>query len=57
MSKVTRTEHSGAKHGKGGFWGRKKDAKILSNKKRRADRKFHEREDIEYEQEIEDVEF
>ena len=32
-----KTEHSGAKHGNGSYWGRKKDAKSLSNTKRRKD--------------------
>ena len=27
-----KTEHSGAKHGKGAFWGKKKDAKKYSKK-------------------------
>ena len=31
-----KTEHSGAKRGKGAFYGRKADAKRLSNKARRA---------------------
>ena len=30
-----KTEHSGAKHGKGAFYGRKKDAKKFSKKARR----------------------
>ena len=30
-----KTEHSGAKKGKGAFWGRKRDAKRISNKARR----------------------
>ena len=35
-----KTEHCGAKHGNGAYWGRKKSAKHLSNKARRvADRK------------------
>jgi hypothetical protein len=35
-----KTEHSGAKRGKGAFYGRKAEAKRLSNKARRAqDRK------------------
>lgn len=36
---ATNTEHSGAKKGKGGYYGRKKDAKSDSNKKRRANDK------------------
>jgi len=35
---VTKTEHNGAKHGKG-FWGKKADAKKQSNKARREQRK------------------
>lgn len=34
-----KTEHSGAKKGKGAFWGPKKDAKKTSNKQRRSDGK------------------
>ena len=35
-----KTEHAGAKHGNGAFWGRKARAKRVSNKSRRvADRK------------------
>ena len=30
-----KTEHCGAKKGKGAFWGRKKDAKKVSKKARR----------------------
>lgn len=30
----TRTEHNGAKRGRG-FWGQKKEAKLVSKKKRR----------------------
>lgn len=38
--KATATEHSGAKHGNGAYWGRKADAKRESNKARRTnDRK------------------
>ena len=33
--KVVRTEHSGAKKGKGAYWGIKADAKKASNKARR----------------------
>lgn len=37
---AVKTEHSGAKHGNGAYWGRKVDAKKDSNKVRRAnDRK------------------
>jgi hypothetical protein len=38
-NKATKTEHSGAKHGKGAFYGRKADAKQNSNKARRANDK------------------
>ena len=34
-----KTEHSGAKHGNGAYWGRKKDAKKESNKIRRRNTK------------------
>lgn len=33
--KNRKTEHAGAKKGKGAYWGRKKDAKKESNKERR----------------------
>ena len=33
--KAVKTEHSGAKHGNGAYWGPKKDAKKESNKVRR----------------------
>jgi hypothetical protein len=36
---ASNTEHSGAKKGRGGYYGRKKDAKSDSNKKRRANDK------------------
>lgn len=37
--KAVKTEHAGAKHGSGAFWGPKRDAKHESNKARRiADR-------------------
>jgi hypothetical protein len=40
---AVKTEHSGAKHGNGAYWGRKADAKKESNKARRAnDRKATE---------------
>lgn len=32
---AVKTEHSGAKHGNGAYWGRKVDAKAQSNKARR----------------------
>jgi len=34
-NKAAKTEHSGAKHGSGAYWGRKADAKRESNKTRR----------------------
>jgi len=34
--KAIATEHAGAKHGNGAYWGRKADAKAESNKARRA---------------------
>ena len=33
--KATKTEHTGAKHGSGAYWGPKRDAKKESNKLRR----------------------
>jgi len=33
--KAIATEHSGAKHGNGAYWGPKQDAKRESNKRRR----------------------
>jgi hypothetical protein len=35
-NKSIATEHSGAKHGNGAYWGRKQDAKRESNKARRS---------------------
>jgi hypothetical protein len=37
--KARKTEHSGAKHGNGAYWGPKQDAKKESNKIRRRDAK------------------
>jgi len=34
---VNKTEHAGAKKGRGAFYGRKADAKEMSNRRRRAD--------------------
>jgi hypothetical protein len=34
-----KTEHSGAKKGLGAFWGRKAEAKVASNRRRREDGK------------------
>lgn len=45
---ASNTEHSGAKKGKGGYYGRKKDAKSDSNKKRRANDKEAMNEDEEF---------
>jgi len=36
MATTIKTEHAGAKKGAGAYWGRKRDAKRVSNKKRRA---------------------
>jgi len=33
--RATKTEHTGAKHGRGAYWGPKRDAKKESNKLRR----------------------
>ena len=35
--KARKTEHSGAKKGRGAFWGRKAEAKLASNRQRRED--------------------
>lgn len=37
--RAKKTEHSGAKHGNGAYWGRKVDAKDESNRVRREDDK------------------
>lgn len=37
------TEHSGAKRGRGGYWGRKADAKRESNRARRTNDKIASR--------------
>ena len=37
--RARKTEHSGAKKGKGAYWGPKKDAKRESNKRRRQEGK------------------
>lgn len=34
-----KTEHSGPKKGNGAYWGRKRDAKSISNKRRRGNDK------------------
>jgi hypothetical protein len=40
-NKAIKTEHSGAKHGNGAYWGPKADAKRQSNRARReADKQF-----------------
>lgn len=36
-NQAKKTEHSGSKKGAGAYWGRKKDAKHESDKKRRKD--------------------
>lgn len=46
---VNKTEHSGAKKGKGAFWGRKQDAKSQSNKRRRNIDKIESSRDSERE--------
>jgi len=38
-NQAKKTEHSGSKKGCGAYWGRKKDAKTESNRKRREDAK------------------
>jgi hypothetical protein len=38
-NRARKTEHSGAKHGKGAYWGRKADAKKHSKKQRRTNAK------------------
>lgn len=38
-SNAKKTEHSGAKHGSGAYWGRKVEAKAESNKVRRSNDK------------------
>jgi hypothetical protein len=35
--KAKKTEHAGSKKSRGSYWGRKKDAKTESNRKRRED--------------------
>lgn len=40
----TKTEHAGAKHATGAYWGPKKDAKQESNKQRRLQDRREERE-------------
>lgn len=39
-NEAKKTEHSGAKKGKGAYWGEKSSAKEESNKKRREDTKL-----------------
>jgi hypothetical protein len=45
-NQAKKTEHAGAKHGNGAYWGRKAEAKQESNRKRREDAKksIHEAE-------------
>ena len=45
--KVKKTEHSGAKHGQGAYWGPKKVAKKGSKKIRRRDGKKDVRKQLE----------
>jgi hypothetical protein len=40
-NKANKTEHSGAKHGNGAYWGYKADAKRSSNKTRRTNGKTY----------------
>lgn len=42
-----KTEHSGAKHGNGAYWGRKADAKQESNRQRREVGKSYTAEELE----------
>jgi hypothetical protein len=44
--KAKKTEHTGAKHGRGGYWGPKQDAKKESNKRRRRQWKQTLRHDL-----------
>jgi hypothetical protein len=44
----TKTEHAGAKNG-GGYWGKREDAKRVSNKKRREDGKSEVGEQVQIE--------
>jgi len=53
---ANKTEHSGAKKGKGGYHGRKKDAKRDSNKKRRSNDKEAMKENWIEDMEAEDAE-
>lgn len=39
MAKIRKTEHCGAKKGRGAYYGRKRDAKHESNRQRRANDK------------------
>lgn len=41
-----KTEHNGAKKGRGAYWGRKVDAKQESNRRRREDSKANVRDAI-----------
>jgi hypothetical protein len=43
---ATKTEHAGAKHGNGAYWGPKQDAKKESNKVRRRNWKREVREEL-----------
>jgi hypothetical protein len=48
---ATKTEHSGAKKGRGAYWGHKVDAKHESNKKRRSNNKEAVKEEVTAEKE------
>ena len=48
-NKATATEHSGAKHGNGAYWGYKRDAKRESNKARRVASRIEVRSSDQYE--------
>lgn len=39
-NKAIKSEHNGAKHGEGAYWGRKCDAKRYAKKARRSNDKF-----------------
>jgi len=46
MGYPTKTEHAGPKHGKGAYWGHKREAKIKSNRKRRKNGQREIREEM-----------
>ena len=43
-NRAKKTEHAGAKKGRGAFWGRKREAKRASNRRRRQTDKFEARD-------------